>query len=135
MLLNQKFSDQYRCAHIQPHIADHRNKANNFMSYLLTRRLHHYNGIQIKSLWIPLSVNLFRLESSILTRAKRARRRNNVATKNESKKKVLAPDSPGAQVSGAKCPAPNRRRRNVPDPILSGTNILVFFSYSETSEA
>ena len=30
--------------------------------------------------WMPLSVNLFRLESSILTRAKRATNQNNVAT-------------------------------------------------------
>ena len=33
-----------------------------------------------KSLWIPLSANLFRLESSILTRVKWATNRNNVAT-------------------------------------------------------
>jgi len=33
-----------------------------------------------KSLWMPLSANLFRLEFSILTRAKRATNRNNVAT-------------------------------------------------------
>ena len=50
---------------------------------------------------MPLSTNLFQLESSILTRAKQATNRNNVATeKTNLKKKVLAPDSPGAQMSG-----------------------------------
>ena len=38
-----------------------------------------------KSLWMPLSANLLRLESSILTRARRATNRNNVANKNEAK--------------------------------------------------
>ena len=38
------------------------------------------------------------------------------------KKKVLAPNSPGAEMSGAKLSsaetvAPNRRRRSVPDPL------------------
>ena len=42
--------------------------------------------------------------------------------KTNSKKKVLAPDSPSAEMSGAEMShaetaAPNRRRRNVPDPI------------------
>ena len=51
---------------------------------------------------MPLSVNLLKLESSILPRAKRATNRNNVATeKRIYKKKVLAPDSPGAEMSGA----------------------------------
>ena len=41
--------------------------------------------------------------------------------KKKSKKKVLAPDSPGAEMSGAEMSsaetaALNRRRRNVPDP-------------------
>ena len=36
--------------------------------------------------WMQLSANLFRLESSILTRAKRATNRNNVATENKAKK-------------------------------------------------
>ena len=35
-------------------------------------------------LWMPLSANLFRLESLILTRAKRATNRNNVATEKRS---------------------------------------------------
>ena len=57
---------------------------------------------------MPLSANLFRLESSILTRVKRAKNRNNVS--------VLAPDSPGAKMSGpemssAEMVAPNRPRR------------------------
>jgi len=39
------------------------------------------------------------------------------------KKKVLAPNSPGAEMSGtemssAETVAPNRRRRNVPDPLF-----------------
>ena len=48
--------------------------------------------------------------------------RNNVATeKRIQNKNVLAPDSPGAEMSGAEMSsaetaAPNRRRRNVPDP-------------------
>ena len=50
---------------------------------------------------MPLSANLLKLGSSILPRAKRATSRNNVATKNESKKNVLVPDSPGAEMSGA----------------------------------
>ena len=37
-----------------------------------------------KSLWMPLSANLLKLESSILTRAKRAPNRNNVATEKRS---------------------------------------------------
>ena len=49
-----------------------------------------------------LSANLFRLESSVLTRAKRATNRNNVATEQRIyKKKILAPNSPGAEMSGA----------------------------------
>ena len=41
------------------------------------------------------------------------------------KKNVLAPDSPGAEMSSAETSSaetavPNRRRRNVPDPILLG---------------
>ena len=50
----------------------------------------HTDGIRItsprnKSLWMPLSANLFPLESSILTRAKRAISRNNVATEKPGK--------------------------------------------------
>ena len=65
--------------------------------------------------------------------------------KNKSKKKVLAPDSPCAEMSGtemsgaemsgdemssAKTAPPNRRRRNVPDPtfIWSTFILLSFFS-------
>ena len=51
---------------------------------------------------MPFSANLLKLESSILPRVKRATSRNNVATKKTNlKKKVLAPDSPGAEMSGA----------------------------------
>ena len=32
------------------------------------------------------------------------------------KKKVLPPDSPGAEMSSAKTAVPKHRRRNVPDP-------------------
>ena len=56
---------------------------------------------------MPLSANLFRLESSILTRAKRATSRNNVATeKRIPPKKFWRPIVPAP-----KCPAPKRRRR------------------------
>ena len=48
-----------------------------------------------------LSANLLKLESSILPRAKRATNRNNVATEKRIEKKVLVPDSPGAEMSGA----------------------------------
>ena len=37
-----------------------------------------------ESLWMPLGANLLKLESSILTRAKRATNRNNVATEKRS---------------------------------------------------
>ena len=40
--------------------------------------------------------------------------------KTNLKKKVLAPYSPGAKMSGAESRAPNRRRRNVPDPKTTG---------------
>ena len=60
---------------------------------------------------MPLSANLLKLESSILPRAKRATSRNNVATeKTNPKKKVLAPDSPGAEMSGAEMATPKRTR-------------------------
>ena len=36
--------------------------------------------------------------------------------KTNLKKKVLAPDSPGAQMSGAETTTLKQRRRNVPDP-------------------
>ena len=71
---------------------------------------------------MPLSANLFKLDSSILPRANRATNRNNVATeKLIQNKKILAPDSPVAETSGAEMSstetaAPNRRRRYVPDP-------------------
>ena len=72
--------------------------------------------------WMPLSANL-KLESSILPRAKRATSRNKVATEKRIKKKVLAPNGPGAEISGAEMSsaetvALNRRHRNVPDPCL-----------------
>ena len=38
--------------------------------------------------------------------------------KTNIKKKVLVPDNPGTEMSSAKTAAPNRRRRNVPDPDL-----------------
>ena len=59
---------------------------------------------------MPLSANLLKLESSILPRAKRATKRNNVATEQQKKKfwRRIVP--------APKCPAPRRRRRNVPDP-------------------
>ena len=70
---------------------------------------------------MPLSANLLKLESSILPRAKRATNLNSVATEKRIKKKVLAPNGPGAEmsgveISGAETATPNRRRRNVPDP-------------------
>ena len=34
------------------------------------------------------------------------------------KKKVLVPNSPGDEMSSAKTAAQNRRRRNVPDPLI-----------------
>ena len=34
------------------------------------------------------------------------------------KKKVLAPNSPGAEMSSAETAAPNQRRRTVPDPFF-----------------
>ena len=40
------------------------------------------------------------------------------------KKKVLVPNSPGTEMSSAGTAAPNRRRRNVPDPLkISITHI------------
>ena len=49
---------------------------------------------------MPLSANLFRLESSILTRAKRATNRNNVATE---KRRDLEGKSPAGKIpSGEK---------------------------------
>ena len=59
---------------------------------------------------MPLSANLSKLGSSILPRAKRATNRNNVATEKQIKKKVLAPDSPGAEMSSAETAAPKRTR-------------------------
>ena len=60
---------------------------------------------------MPLSANLLKLKSSILPRAKRATNRNNVATdKRIQKKKVLAPDSLGAEMSSAETAAPKRTR-------------------------
>ena len=50
---------------------------------------------------MPLSANLLKLESSILPRAKRATSQHNVATEKRIKKKVLAPNGPGAEMSGA----------------------------------
>ena len=73
--------------------------------------------------WMPLSANLLKPEYSILPRAKRATNRNNVATEQRIyKKKILAPNSPGAEMSSAETMTPNRRRRNVPDP-----RILVYW--------
>ena len=65
---------------------------------------------------MPLSANLLKLESSILPRAKRV----SYLLKLESSI-LLAPNSPGAEMFGAKMSsaetaAPNRQRRSVPDP-------------------
>ena len=44
------------------------------------------------------------------------------------KKKVLAPNSPGAEMSSAETAALSRRRRNVPDPIILTTLYPGYFT-------
>ena len=61
--------------------------------------------------WMLLSVNLLKLGSSILPRAKQATSRNNVATeKRIPKKKFWRPIVPAPKCSASKCPAPKRTR-------------------------
>ena len=62
---------------------------------------------------MPLSATLFRLESSILTRVKRAANQKNVATVSVSYRKT---QMSGTEMSSAQMAAPNLRRRKVPDP-------------------
>ena len=60
---------------------------------------------------MPLSANLLKLESSILTRAKRATNRNNVATEKRIKKMFWHRIVPATKCPAPKYPAPKRRRR------------------------
>ena len=79
--------------------------------------------------WKPLSANLLKLESSILPRAKRATNRNNVDTeKTNLKKKVLAPDSPGAEMSIAQTATPKRTQplKYGREPLMLGVSDLSF---------
>ena len=45
--------------------------------------------------------------------------------KTNLKKKVLAPDSPGAEMSSAEAAVLNRWRRNVPDPIFNARSEII----------